>query len=185
MKGIVLAMALWVPHRLLQKPSTATSFAVRTRLISEEYLKRDARLCSWFLLRRFPREYWSSICFPTASVVEPPLYFSVVCHHEATEGCAAPAGKLNELMKSTIMERWVGVKLPYHNMLTEKRPLRRTPLWYLSTSFCSASSSAPMLGFSSKRTPQNTINKLLESIFIGRLCLCCGQGIPVTREPYL
>jgi len=71
--------------------------------------------------------------------------------------------------------------VPYHIMLMEKFPLRSTPSWYLSTSFCSSSSSAPMLGFRSKRTPHNTIaNKLFESIFVGRYCLCCGRN-PIYR----
>ena len=63
------------------------------------------------------------------------MYFSVVLHHDAVDGCGALL-ELSDWMKSTIMDRWIGVNLPYQIKFTVKLPLRSWPVWYLRMSGC-------------------------------------------------
>lgn len=51
------------------------------------------------------------------------------------EGCGA-VGELKDWMKSTIVERWMGVKRPYQMRLTVTVPFKRSPLWYFRTRGC-------------------------------------------------
>lgn len=53
--------------------------------------------------------------------------------------------ELREWRKSTIMDRWIGEKLPYQMRLTVVLPLRSGPLWYLSTRGCSLTRAASLL----------------------------------------
>lgn len=70
-------------------------------------------------------------------MVEPVWYFAVVSHQDAAEGSGGGVGVLRDWMKSTIMERWVGLNWPYQIRLTVILPFSRGPLWYFSTKGCS------------------------------------------------
>lgn len=69
----------------------------------------------------------------------------------ATDGWAVDFGEEErEVMKSEMMARWEGLKLPYHMRLTEILPLRRGPLWYWNCNCCCWSFSLRILAAAPK-----------------------------------
>lgn len=68
----------------------------------------------------------------------------MVFHHLATEGLGDVETE-REVMKSEMMDFWVGLKFPYHIRLTEMLPERRGPLWYFIKSEESGSNSVSFL----------------------------------------